>query len=94
MSRPALDDECLRVVLCSTSAGSHVLAGVLAPQPGVKVAVFTLNPDKAWKWRRILEDDGLTTKVQERDGTWSASTTNVVRRHEQPGEGGSGVATW
>ena len=40
------------------------------------LSVFTLNPAKAWKWRRILEDGCLTTKVQERDGNWSTSTTS------------------
>jgi hypothetical protein len=90
MSRPAIAGHCLRVALCSTSAGAHVLAGVLAPQPGVDVSVFTLNPAKAWKWRRILEDGCLTTKAQERDGSWSASTTSSFGVTSNPEKAGRG----
>lgn len=74
----------LRVVLCSTSAGTHVLAGVLSDQPDVEVTVLTLNEDKARAWQRSLHDAALTVTVPDGGGTRVAHTARDLRVTCQP----------
>lgn len=56
----------IRVLICGTGAGGHVLAGTMSSQPDVEVRIFTTNIDKARKWCQIMQTDPLV--LVERNG--------------------------
>lgn len=57
----------LRVLICGSGAGGHVLAGLLSARGDVDARVFTLRASKAARWRSIMRREQL--RVVERDGT-------------------------
>ncbi|HJR08398.1 MAG TPA: NAD/NADP octopine/nopaline dehydrogenase family protein [Pyrinomonadaceae bacterium] len=49
----------IRVLICGTGGGAHVLAGLFSIQPDVDVRVFTQNADKIRRWRESMRRDEL-----------------------------------
>src|SRR5919206_2660458 len=56
--------DSIRVLVCGTGSGAHVLAGILSTKPGVEVRVFTQNSDKVRRWRESMRRDPLTVTVR------------------------------
>lgn len=54
----------LRVLICGTGAGAHVLAGLLSTEPEMDVRVFTQNTDKISRWRESMRREPLTVTVR------------------------------
>jgi hypothetical protein len=54
------------VTVCGSGAGGHVLAGLLSARGDVDTRVFTMNSEKARRWRSIMTRARLS--VVERDG--------------------------
>lgn len=54
----------IRVLICGTGAGAHVLAGILSTRPDVDVRVFTQNTDKIRRWRESMLSEPLTVTVR------------------------------
>jgi hypothetical protein len=58
----------IRVLICGTGSGAHVLAGILSTNSDVDVRVFTQNTDKIRRWRESMRrGDNLTVNVREGD---------------------------
>ena len=54
----------IRVLICGTGAGAHVLAGILSTNPDVEVRVFTQNADKVRRWRESMRREPLNVAVR------------------------------
>lgn len=54
----------IRVLICGTGGGAHVLAAKLSTNPDVHVRVFTQNLDKVRRWRESMQSDPLTITVR------------------------------
>jgi hypothetical protein len=57
----------LRILICGSGAGGHVLAGLLSARGDVDARVFTMNSAKVVRWRSIAAREPLV--VVERDAT-------------------------
>jgi hypothetical protein len=55
----------IRVLVCGTGGGAHVLACILSTNPDVDVRVFTQNADKIRRWRESMWTEPLTVTVRE-----------------------------
>jgi hypothetical protein len=58
----------IRVLVCGTGGGAHVLAGLFSTQPDVDVRVFTQNADKIRRWRDAMRRNELLTVTVRRNG--------------------------
>lgn len=54
----------IRVLVCGTGAGAHVLAGILSTKPEMDVRVFTRNTDKIRRWRESMGSEPLAVTVR------------------------------
>jgi hypothetical protein len=77
----------LRVLVCSTSASSHVLAGLISSLPDVDVAIYTRSARKAHAWRGVMRHHRLTVIVE--GGQPSYSTGGLLVTND-PEEGARG----
>lgn len=66
--------EPIRVLICGTGAGAHVLAGLLSTKPDVDVRVFTQNQDKIRRWRESMQSEPLAVIVRTGDAERVALT--------------------
>ena len=80
----------IRVLICGTGSGAHVLAGVISTKPNVEVRVFTQNTDKVRRWRTIMHNDPLTVTVRQRNDSHVTLTANPFLVTNQPEEAASG----
>ncbi|HEY0098462.1 MAG TPA: NAD/NADP octopine/nopaline dehydrogenase family protein [Pyrinomonadaceae bacterium] len=55
----------IRVLICGTGAGAHVLAGILSMQTETDVRVFTQNTEKIHRWRESMWSEPLTVNMRE-----------------------------
>ncbi|HLL70473.1 MAG TPA: NAD/NADP octopine/nopaline dehydrogenase family protein [Pyrinomonadaceae bacterium] len=58
----------IRVLICGTGGGAHVLAGLFSTQPDVDVRVFTQNTDKIRRWREAMRRNEMLTVTVRRNG--------------------------
>lgn len=58
----------IRVLICGTGGGAHVLAGLFSTQPDVDVRVFTQNTDKIRRWREAMRRNELLTVTVRQNG--------------------------
>src|SRR5918997_59763 len=58
----------IRVLICGTGGGAHVLAGLFSTQPDVDVRVFTQNADKIRRWRESMRRNELLTVTVRQNG--------------------------
>lgn len=56
--------DAIRVLICGTGGGAHVLAGILSTQPDIDVRVFTQNTEKICRWRESMRSEPLTVTVR------------------------------
>lgn len=81
--------EPIRVLICGTGSGAHVLAAVASRNPRFEVRVLTLSADRAQRWNEIMQRERLTMMV--RNGkemrAWKANTFRVTNQPEQAARG-------
>jgi hypothetical protein len=74
----------IRVLVCGTGGGAHVLAGILSTKPGVEVRVFTQNADKVRRWRESLRDAPLTVTVRKGNDDHASLTARPFVVTDEP----------
>lgn len=74
----------IRVLICGTGSGAHVLAGVLSVKPNVEVRLFTQNADKVRSWRKIMRRDQLKVAVRQGQEQSVAFTAHPFTVTDEP----------
>jgi hypothetical protein len=80
----------IRVLICGAGNGAHVLAGVISTKPNVDVLVLTRDADRAQRWNRALDSDGLTVTVRKGDSDGVACTTQSFAVTNDPKQAARG----
>src|SRR5262245_14076613 len=66
----------IRVLICGTGGGAHVLAGVISTKPGVHVRVLSMTTERAESFTKVMPREGLKISTQNGKGEARAWTTN------------------
>ncbi len=80
----------IRILICGTGAGAHVLAGILSTRAGVDVRVLTQNADKAQRWRDLMRSDRLTIMARKGADDRVAFSANPFTVTTDPGQAARG----
>lgn len=76
--------ERIRVLICGTGGGAHVLAGLLSAKPGVEVRLFAQSAEKVRRWRESMRGGPLTVAVRNRDGVDARLTAGRFLVTDEP----------
>ncbi len=80
----------IRVLICGTGNGAHVLAGMISTKPNVDVLVLTRDADRAQRWNCALNSDGLTVTVRNGDSDRVVCTTQSFTVTNDPKQAARG----
>jgi hypothetical protein len=80
----------IRVLICGSGNGAHVLAAVISTKPNVDVLVLTRDADRAQRWNSALDSDGLTVTVRKGDSDSVACTTQSFAVTNDPARAARG----
>lgn len=80
----------LRVLICGSGAGGHVLAGLLSARGDVDARVFTLNSEKVERWRSIMTREQLCVVERHATTERTVAVSNPSLVTDDPREAASG----
>jgi ketopantoate reductase len=80
----------LRVLICGSGAGGHVLAGLLSAQGDVDTRVFTMNSAKVARWRSIATRERLVVVERDAAAERTVAESNAALVTDDPGEAARG----
>lgn len=81
-----MTSDSIRVVLCGTSAASHVLVAVLSAHADVELSLFTRDATKADDWNLFLRHGHLTVDAPDGDGGRVVRATNSFAVTSDPAQ--------
>ena len=61
-----MGSQTIKLLICGSGNGAHVLAGIASSLEGTEVRVLTLSPDKADRWSAAMQTKNLEVTLKQR----------------------------